>query len=737
MWGAVIVSPCETVIVAGGMVCREVTGMTDSRLAVVSVKSMIQCQTLSEDSITVPSWTTKIPKMAQPDLNFLAPEVQLERNCCPLSDMFSLGMLVCALYNAGHSLISADHNPQMYVKQLDQMHDMFGVVAHKMHMNLVDPVEKMINKDVRYRPSAQLFSVLKYFSDPVTVSLHALACTDRRDPGARADAYTSLSTVVPQIPRKVLHKHVLPILLEECKQSDSVIYALPTLLTVIDFATRDYYCDIILTEFCAILNLPKPVQATVYILNRLDVILSKTPLEEVRTEILPMVFNCLDSSSLHAQEAAIGAIGVVKEYLDDSILRKMVLPKAKSLFYRSTNVKMRINALSCIDHLLESLDKMLILDDVLPFLTDINCQDPDVVVAVVSIYKHMLSDRKFGLTHNLLASKVMPSLIPHTVNPGLNLEQFSCLMEVLRDMLDQVDKQRRNKMKLETVTIPVPHRGSIKMQTGDEVTDLQILIESRVMNQQTKNKPAPSTPELQQRQRTASPKAQRKNHSLQTLGMSLDEKGNTLDKPAETQRRHSLIPPGTGTPTISITSEDAHSPAGSRRPSTHSLGPFSTCVSGFADYLNQHRGSFCSGGGDRISRRPSTHSVGILPISMFGEGGEKPRRPSTHSLGVFCFGEDRGGEGGKGDRPRRLSTHSLGPLVVPDMERRGSKTSILGSLGLGDGPPSAASLQQRRPSFQALGEISGLPVLCGTVVQCAAPGVVSTWHWLNSISAVT
>lgn len=36
--------------------------------------------------------------------------------------------------------------------------------------------------------------------------------------------------------------------------------------------------------------------------------------------------------------------------------------------------------------------------------------------------------------------------------------QFSSLMEVLRDMLEQVDKQRRNKMKLETVTIPVPHR---------------------------------------------------------------------------------------------------------------------------------------------------------------------------------------------------------------------------------------------------------------------------------------
>ena len=147
------------------------------------------------------------------------------------------------------------------------------------------------------------------------------------------------------------------------------------------------------------------------------------------------------------------------------------------------------------------------------------------------------------------------------------------------------------------------------------------------------------------------------------------------------------------------------SPDKPRRPSTHSLGPFS--VSGLADFLTRAGGGNSSsssgsggagggggggasrdaGGTDRLrssphhrrpsmagmlpslspaeSRRPSTHSVGILPISMFGEGGEKPRRPSTHSLGVFsfgCLGED------KPERPRRCSAHSLGPLVVPVSE---------------------------------------------------------------------
>lgn len=34
-----------------------------------------------------------------------------------------------------------------------------------------------------------------------------------------------------------------------------------------------------------------------------------------------------------------------------------------------------------------------------------------------------MSDKKFGLTHNLIATKVMPPLIPQTVNPGLSMEQ--------------------------------------------------------------------------------------------------------------------------------------------------------------------------------------------------------------------------------------------------------------------------------------------------------------------------
>ena len=43
----------------------------------------------------------------------------------------------------------------------------------------------------------------------------------------------------------------------------------------------------------------------------------------------------------------------------------------------------------------------------------------------------MLSDKKFGLTHNILATKVLPHLIPYTVNPSLNGEEVSIVRIVI------------------------------------------------------------------------------------------------------------------------------------------------------------------------------------------------------------------------------------------------------------------------------------------------------------------
>ena len=59
--------------------------------------------------------------------------------------------------------------------------------------------------------------------------------------------------------QKILYKNVFPIVCSECKTPE-IVFALPVLLTMIDFAPRDDYIDIILPEFRTILCSNKPVQ---------------------------------------------------------------------------------------------------------------------------------------------------------------------------------------------------------------------------------------------------------------------------------------------------------------------------------------------------------------------------------------------------------------------------------------------------------------------------------------------
>ena len=54
----------------------------------------------------------------------------------------------------------------------------------------------------------------------------------------------------------------------------------------------------------------------------------------------------------------------------------------------------------------------------------------------------MISNKKNGLSVSLVATRVMPSLIPQTMNPSLSLEQFTNLLEVLQEMLELIDRWR-------------------------------------------------------------------------------------------------------------------------------------------------------------------------------------------------------------------------------------------------------------------------------------------------------
>ena len=75
------------------------------------------------------AWTTRMPKYAQVDLNYTAPEIQHKSVCSSASDMFSFGLLMVSVFNGGQSLIQANYSTNLYFKQAGVVRRYFCITA--------------------------------------------------------------------------------------------------------------------------------------------------------------------------------------------------------------------------------------------------------------------------------------------------------------------------------------------------------------------------------------------------------------------------------------------------------------------------------------------------------------------------------------------------------------------------------------------------------------------------------
>jgi SCY1-like protein 2 len=130
----------------------------------------------------------------------------------------------------------------------------------------------------------------------------------------------------------------------------------------------------------------------------MELLLSKTPEDDVRKHVLPLVYNALDSDASKVQvkvltqscfvdtcfqELCMGIIPSIGRLVDRDSMKSQLLPK---LLYLSTDAQVlsvRVNSLVSIGKLLPTLEKWMIAEQVLPTLPKIQSKEPGVLMAVL------------------------------------------------------------------------------------------------------------------------------------------------------------------------------------------------------------------------------------------------------------------------------------------------------------------------------------------------------------------
>ncbi|XP_054012901.1 SCY1-like protein 2 isoform X1 [Hylaeus anthracinus] len=400
--------------------------------------------------ISLQPWSSNVPKMAQPNLDYIAPEIQQKKVGSVYSDMYSFGMTICAIFNQGRPLVQANNSCSEYLKQIEQLKEKVAAILPVIPLPLQDAVTHLLDVDPDNRPIAQVLSMIKYFQDPPVHALQFLDISKMKDVVQKEHFYTTtLMEILPYTPKKLWYQHIWTYLQNELEGQEVQSAVLQPVLYIVQNSTQEEYDRILFPTLRLLLANRKTIQGTVTLLEKLHLILNKTPREYVQKEVLPMLYTSFENSTIQVQTAAFVAVSNVTQYIEDDAIRNIILPKLVVAFQKSTiDCLTLLNVIPCI---LSRLEKQKVIDCILPILFNVKLQDPEVIVQVVKIYRLMLTDKKYGLSVSWMATRAMPSLLPQTINLALNLEQFELLLKVLQDMLCLIERHQRTHLTLDNL----------------------------------------------------------------------------------------------------------------------------------------------------------------------------------------------------------------------------------------------------------------------------------------------
>ncbi|XP_063502687.1 SCY1-like protein 2 isoform X4 [Pongo pygmaeus] len=393
-------------------------------------------------------WDPNLPSLCLPNPEYLAPEYILSVSCETASDMYSLGTVMYAVFNKGKPIFEVNKQDiyKSFSRQLDQLSRLGSSSLTNIPEEVREHVKLLLNVTATVRPDADQMTKIPFFDDVGAVTLQYFDTLFQRDNLQKSQFFKGLPKVLPKLPKRVIVQRILPCLTSEFVNPDMVPFVLPNVLLIAEECTKEEYVKLILPELGPVFKQQEPIQILLIFLQKMDLLLTKTPPDEIKNSVLPMVYRALEAPSIQIQELCLNIIPTFANLIDYPSMKNALIPRIKNACLQTSSLAVRVNSLVCLGKILEYLDKWFVLDDILPFLQQIPSKEPAVLMGILGIYKCTFTHKKLGITKEQLAGKVLPHLIPLSIENNLNLNQFNSFISVIKEMLNRLESEHKTKL---------------------------------------------------------------------------------------------------------------------------------------------------------------------------------------------------------------------------------------------------------------------------------------------------
>ena len=182
----------------------------------------------------------RLPSSIQLNLDYTSPDFALDSNVSSSADMFSLGLLLIALYNSPHtSPLNCNSNLTTYKKLFSSSSTTpssgNNFCSSKPLPNEVRStvLPRLITRRPAQRMSAREFQQSTFFDNILVSSIRFLDELPAKTPNEKSQFMRGLPKILDQFPKSLLGEKVLPALLEETKDRELLYLILQNAFKII------------------------------------------------------------------------------------------------------------------------------------------------------------------------------------------------------------------------------------------------------------------------------------------------------------------------------------------------------------------------------------------------------------------------------------------------------------------------------------------------------------------------
>ncbi|KAI9804325.1 MAG: hypothetical protein M1833_007132 [Piccolia ochrophora] len=433
----------------------------------------------------------RLPRFVQLNLDYTSPDFVFDTSMTPSADMFSLGLLIIALYNSPHTSPIQTNSSQSTYKRLFNSSSSIPSLNNNFLSSRPIPKDltsavlpRLVTRRPATRLTAREFQDSQYFDNILVSTIRFLDTLPAKTPNEKAQFMRGLSRVLQQFPKSVMEKKVLPALLEEAKDKDLLSLILQNVFKIVNLmpSGRRVFSEKVIPQLRDVFLSPSSGVSSkgpapdrdmakeaglMVLLENMSTITNSCSGKEFK-EVL-----AIESPTHSLVDASLRSLPAVLPVLDYSTTKNDLFPVVASVFTKTNSLGIKVRGLEAFvvlcggssgstppaddglngaiaDDLDKSktastgnaLDKYVIQEKLVPLLKVIKTKEPAVMMAALNVFKHVgkIADAEF------LALEVLPTLWSMSLGPLLNLQQFRSFIDLIKSLSTEVEQSQTRKL---------------------------------------------------------------------------------------------------------------------------------------------------------------------------------------------------------------------------------------------------------------------------------------------------